>query len=83
MTNFQTLLNAFQTIGATSEVHEERHNEWHKDAVPTEATQFISTGIAHYHFDKSGKYLGTECNGDGTFMAASRPSEAQESTHTV
>jgi len=71
MTNYDTLLNAFRAIGVRVEEHEERDNDWHKDAIPTEATDFLSTGIAHYHFDESGKYLGTECNGDGKFIPVS------------
>jgi hypothetical protein len=68
MNHFDTLLGAFKSIGVSVEVHDERQNHWHPKAVPTEATKFISTGIAHYHFDEGGAYLGTECNGDGKFV---------------
>lgn len=71
MTEFQKMLDLFKSVGAPIEVHDERQGHWHPKAVPTEATQFISTGIAHYHFDANGKYMGTECNGDGKWVPRS------------
>lgn len=71
MNEFQMLLDTFKKLGCVTEVHDERAGHWHPAAVPTEAVQFISTSIAHYHFDEQGRYMGTECNGDGKFVPRS------------
>lgn len=63
-----TLVDAFKKIGVQYEECDERVMKTELQ-VPG-ATRFISVLVAHYHFDAKGKFLGTECNGDGQFIKA-------------
>ena len=68
MTEYQHLMETFRAIGVKFEECDERQL---KTAHPVEgAVKYLSVQIAHFHFDANGRYLGTECNGDGEFVKA-------------
>jgi len=69
-TDFNRLLETFRCIKVQATVHTKVSEVHHSVDVPKSSTKFISTGVAHYHFDVEEHYLGVECNGDGKFVSS-------------
>ena len=70
MTDYQLLVETFTKLGFKFEECDERVMT---TPIPVPgATKFLSVLVAHYHFAADGTYLGTECNGDGTFVKSTK-----------
>lgn len=66
LTNYDAMKTTFTNIGVKFEECDERQLKT-EHPVP-HAVKYLSVMVAHFHFDENGKFLGTECNGDGTFV---------------
>lgn len=66
--DFNRLMSTFRELKVHATVHTKVSEVHHSPDVPQSSVKFISTGIAHYHFNNDEEYLGVECNGDGKFM---------------
>ena len=70
---YELLKQTFQKIGVKFEECDERQLKT-DNPIPG-ATKYLSVLIAHYHFAEDGRFLGTECNGDGTVIPRFLPAE--------
>ena len=67
-THYEILKTAFEATGVVFVEVDKRTCENTKPI--DEAVKYLDLGITHLHFNEEGKFLGSECNGDGAFAPA-------------
>jgi len=70
MTDYEVMVSALTHTGVKFEEVDER--QLVTDHPVPHAVKYLSVMVAHLHFDAEGKFLGTECNGDGTFVHSTK-----------